>query len=247
MMTQMQKMDVVSNNLANTDTTGFKSDTAVVRSFSEELAKRLDDPKYKLIKFNRGIGNMSLGVFVDEVSTDFSDGALKEVGGDLNCAVSGDGFFAVNVIDENGQTVERYTRDGCFTLDVQNNLRTTEGNYVVGENGNINLPNGIITIDEEGNIYSNNVFVDRLRMVDFNNKESLRKVGDNLYETTDESQPQDFNGRILQGWLEGSNVNPVQEMVKMISLARNYEANQKMIQTHDSTLGRAVNDIGKKQ
>lgn len=247
MMTQMQKMDVVSNNIANSDTTGFKKDTTVVRSFSEELTKRLDDPKYRLIKFNQGIGNMSLGVFVDEVYTDFSTGSFKETGGSLDCAISGDGFFAVNVTDQNGQTTEKYTRDGSFTLDINNNLRTTEGNYVVGEGGNITVPNGVITIDSKGNIYSNNEFVDKLKIVDFSNKESLRKVGDNLYETIDESNQTDFTGNIVQGRLESSNVNPVQEMVKMISLARNYEANQKMVQTHDSTLSRAVNDIGKKQ
>lgn len=246
MMTQMQKMDVVSNNIANSDTAGFKKDTAVVRSFSEELAKRLDDPKYKLIKFNQGIGNMSLGVFVDEVSTDFSAGALQNSEGALDCAISGDGFFAISVTDKDGNTTEKYTRDGSFTLDSNNMLRTSEGNYVVGEGGNITIPNGNITIDDNGNIFSNNDFVDKLKIVDFSNKETLRKVGDNLYETIDESQTQNFTGSIIQGRLEASNVNSVEEMVKMISLARNYEANQKMVQTHDSTLSRAVNDIAKK-
>ena len=247
MMTQMQKMDVVSNNIANSDTVGFKKDTVVVRSFSEELSKRLDDPKYRLIKFNQGIGNMSLGVFVDEVYTDFSTGSFEEKNGSLDCAISGEGFFAINVTNRNGDTVERYTRDGSFTLDSENNLRTSDGNYVVGEGGNINIPNGVISIDAKGNIFSNNEFVDRIKIVDFSNKESLRKVGDNLYETIDESQEQDFTGSVIQNRLDGSNVNSVQEMVKMISLARNYEANQKMIQTHDSTLNRAVNDIGRKQ
>jgi len=247
MMTQMQKMDIVSNNIANSDTTGFKKDTAVVHSFSEELSKRLDDPKYRLIKFNSGIGNMSLGVFVDEVYTDFSSSSVEETENDLDCAISGDGFFAISVTDRNGNTTEKYTRDGSFTLDADNNLRTSEGNYVVGEGGNINIPNGSITIDNNGNIYSNNEFVDRLKLVDFSNKESLRKYGDNLYDTIDESEQQDFTGTIIQGRVENSNVNPVEEMVKMISLARNYEANQKMVQTHDSTLSRAVNDIARKQ
>lgn len=248
MMTQMQKMDVVSNNIANTDTTGFKKDTAVVRSFSEELSKRLDDPKYRLIKFNSGIGEMSLGVFVDQVYTDFSSGTYEETNGNLDCAIDGEGFFVINAVDANGNAVERYTRDGAFTLDAENNLRTSEGNYVVGEGGaNINIPNGIIDIRKDGGIYSNDEFVDRIRIVDFTNKETLRKVGDNLYEAVQESQQQDFTGNIVSGRLEGSNVNPVQEMVKMIALARNYEANQKMVQTHDSTLNRAVNDIARKQ
>ncbi len=246
MMTQMQKMDVVSNNIANCDTTAFKKDDVVVQSFSEELAKRLDDPKYNLIKYNKGIGGMSLGVFVDEVFTDFSTGSLIE-GGNLDFAINGEGFFTVSVTDQNGEATEKYTRDGSFTLNANNNLMTSDGYYVMGEGGIITIPNGIISIDAKGNIYSGDEFVDRLKLADFENKESLRKVGNNLYETIDETVVRDFGASIIQGRLEKSNVNTVREMVKMISLSRNYEANQKMIQTHDSMLNRAVNDIARKQ
>ncbi len=246
MITQMRKMDVVSNNLANADTTGFKKDSTITQSFSSELAKRLDDPKYRLIKHNTGIGEMSLGVFVDEVYTDFSTGSFKATEAPLDVAINGEGFFVISVTDNQGETTEKYTRDGGFTLDANNTLVTKDGYKVMGEKGEINIPNGVITIDEKGNIYSNDELIDKLSIVDFENKESLRKYGDNLYDTIDETVTKDFEGTVIQSRLETSNVNTVSEMVKMITLSRNYEANQKMIQTHDSTLGRTVGELGKK-
>lgn len=247
MMTQMQKMDVITNNIANADTTGFKKDSTVVQSFSEELTKRLDDPKYRLIKHNKGIGDMSLGVFVDQVTTDFSFGSFEQTGGTLDLAINGDGFFAIDFVDAQGNVVEKYTRDGSFTLNANGTLVTADGYPVVGENGAITISNGVINIDENGNVYSNNEFVDKIKMVAFENNETLRKYGNNLYDRIDESVETDFVGTVIQGRLETSNVNSVQEMVKMITASRVYEANQKMIQTHDSTLSRAVNDIAKKQ
>lgn len=246
MMTQMNKMDVVSNNIANSDTTGFKKDTTITQSFSEELAKRLDDPKYNIIKTDIDVGGMSLGVSVNEIVTDFSNGNLKPTENVLDAAINGSGFFAVNYIDKNGNVSEKYKRDGQFTLTAGGILSTKDGYQVLGENGPITIQGGDIRIDENGNVFSGGEYIDRLKLVDFENKESLRKYGENLYDITDDSNQIQFSGKILQGHIENSNINVVQEMVKMITLSRTYEANQKMIQTHDSTLGRAVNELGKK-
>lgn len=243
MMTQMKKMDVVSNNIANADTTGFKKDTVVTQAFSKELMRRLDDPKYELIKHNNQIGDVSLGVFVSSVHTDFSNGSAEHTGAALDLAIEGDGFFTVLVSDEDGNTTEKYTRDGSFTLGRNGTLLTASGNVVVGENGIIQLPSGEITINEYGEILVGNEIVDRLRLVDIENKESLRKYGDNLYDTIDESVVIDFNGRVMQGYVERSNVNSIEEMVKMINLSRVYEANQRVLKASDSTLGRAVEQL----
>lgn len=245
MMTQMNNMDVITNNIANVDNTGFKKDTTVVQSFSEELMKKFNDPTESLIKRDNNIGTVSLGNFVTEVSTDFSVGSMKQTGGTYDLAINGDGFFAIETVD-NGNIVEKYTRDGSFTVNNNNELMTKEGNYVLGENGRIIIPNGKISISENGYIYSNNEFVDKLKIVDFENKESLRKYGDNLYNKIDESVEKPFTGTILQSHIETSNVNAVDEMVKMIAVSRAYELNQKMVQSHDTILGRAVNDIAKK-
>ncbi|WP_317366670.1 flagellar basal-body rod protein FlgF [uncultured Tyzzerella sp.] len=245
MMTQMNNLDVITNNIANVDNTGFKKDMNVVQSFSEELMKRFNDPEESLVKVDNNIGSVSLGNFVAEVNTDFSTGSMKKTGGTYDLAINGDGFFAIETMD-NGNIVEKYTRDGSFTVNSNNELMTKEGNYVLGENGRIVIPNGKITISENGNIYSNNEFVDKLKIVDFENKETLRKYGDNLYNKIDESVEKPFTGTILQSQIEMSNVNAVQEMVKMIAVSRAYELNQKMVQSHDAILGRAVNDIAKK-
>lgn len=246
MITQMNKMDVVTNNIANVDNTAFKSDDVIVQSFSEEFMKILDDPTRRLINRDNKIGKVSLGNFIAEVNTNFNTGSFKETGGTYDLAIEGDGFFAIDTVDKNGENVEKYTRDGSFTVNANNELMTKEGNYVLGENGRILIPNGNISISENGYIYSNGEFVDRLKIVSFENNESLRKYGDNLYSRIEETKEKPFNGKLLQRYIETSNVNIVDEMVKMINVSRVYEVNQKMIQSHDDVLGKAVNEIAKK-
>lgn len=245
MTTQMQKMDVVANNIANVNTTGYKKDMVVTRSFSEELMRRLDDPGYHF-PHDKAVGNVSQGVFVDDVYVDFSNGSLQNTGGSLNLAISGSGFFAVQTMDGNGNPVEMYTRDGAFTRSADGTLMTKEGNKVAGLNGDIVLEDGHITIDQQGGVYVNDNYVDTIKMVDFEDKHTLRKTKDNLYMITPESSESVFSGTVEQGVLENSNVNSVKEMVDIITVSRAYEANQRMITIHDTTLNRAVNDIGRK-
>lgn len=248
MMTQMQNMDIVTNNIANVDTTGFKKDMSVVQSFSEEMMKILDDPsnQTRLIKRNNNIGTVSLGNFVTEVSTDFATGAMEKTEGTYDLAIDGEGFFVIETTEKDGTVKEKYTRDGSFTLNQNNELMTKEGNYVLGENGRIVIPNGTVSISENGNIYSNGEYVDKIKMVDFENKETLRKYGDNLYNKIDETIEKPFTGTLLQSHIETSNVNVVNEMVKMINISRVYELNQKMVQTHDNTLEKAVTELARK-
>ena len=246
MMTQMNNMDVVTNNIANVDNTAFKKDTNVVQSFSEELMKIFDDKTRSLVKRDNTIGKVSLGNFVTEVSTDFSTGSMKKTEGTYDLAIDGEGFFVVETLNKDGSTSEKYNRDGSFTINNNNELVTKEGNYVLGENGRIVIPSGKVIISEKGSIYSNGEFVDKLKLVDFENKETLRKYGDNLYDKINETVEKPFQSDILQNHIETSNVNVVNEMVKMINVSRIYELNQKMVQSHDTILGKAVNEIAKK-
>lgn len=245
MMTQMNKMDVVTNNIANANTTGFKKDVDVIQSFSEELMYRLNDSD-SLISRNNQIGSVSLGNFTSEIYTDFSSGSLEKTEGTYDLAISGDGFFTISYTTESGETTEKYTRDGSFTLNSQGLLVTSEGYKVLGENGEIAIPNGIVTISENGYIYCDGEYVDRLKLVNVENTETLRKIGDNLYSSTDETVFSQFSGGVIQSYLEGSNVNVVEEMVKIISLSRVYEANSQMIKTQDSIMQKAVSQIGNK-
>lgn len=246
MMTQMNKMDTITNNIANIDTNAFKQDEAIIQSFSDKFMKILNDGE-SLVKRNNRIGKVSLGNFVTEVSTNFAKGHIKETSGKFDFAISGDGFFAVQ-FNKDGQTSEKYTRDGAFTLNAKNELVTKDGYNVLSESGNpITVPNGNFSIDETGKVFSNGALVDKLKLVDFEDYKTIRKYGHNLYDKTNETTEKPFNSSIISGHIETSNVNAVEEMVKMINVSRIYEVNSNMIQTHDSALGKAVNEIARKQ
>jgi flagellar basal-body rod protein FlgG len=193
---------------------------------------------------NSIIGKLNPGVFVDDVFTAFTQGALEQTGNSLDLALSGSGFFVVNI---NGE--ELFTRDGAFTM-LNGLLLTAEGGRVQGENGDINLPEGYITINEQGRIYVNGEYVDTLRITNFNRDglHSLRKMEDNFYRASETTAGSEipFDGLIAQGFLEGSNVNIVEEMVQMIATSRAYDTNARMITIQDGTLQRAVNDIARR-
>lgn len=246
MITQMNKMDTITNNIANVDTTGFKEDNAVIQSFSENMMKIFDNPEQRLIKRDNNIGKVSLGNFVTEVYTNFSNGSIKETSGTYDFAIDGEGFFTIQCSEKDGTTTEKYTRDGSFTINANRELVTKEGNYVLGDNGRIIIPNGEVSISENGYIYANGEFVDRLKLVNFEDLKSLRKYGDNLYSRIEETVEKPFNAKIIQGHLEGANVNIVDEMVRLINVSRIYEVNSNMIQSHDTVIGKAVNELGKK-
>ncbi len=177
---------------------------------------------------------------MDEVNTDFNQGHLITTSNPLDLAIRGEGFFQV-------QTPEgiRYTRDGSFSLSSNGYLVTKEGYYVLGENGPLQLlQTGDITISQQGEVFVNDEYIDRLNIVTFADLNQLQKQGDNLYFTDAVPEPlQDAD--VVQGALEGSNISIVAEMVDLISAFRAYEANQKVIQTHDTTLDRAINDVGR--
>ncbi len=241
MINQMNTMDVVSNNIANVNTTGYKRDMVVSRAFTDELTTRLND-----IVPPKKIGKISQGVFVDDIYTDFHTGSITRTDGPLDLALVGEGFFAVSVTDKDGKESTKYTRDGSFTLDQEGTLRTKEGNRVLGQNGPIQIPNGIVTIDQNGRVLVGDEEIDTLRITDFTDRHSLRKFGDNLYDTIKESEEAPFKGTVIQGSLENSNVNSVKEIINVINVAKVYEANQKMVTIHDQILGRTVSDIGRK-
>ncbi len=236
MITNMNRMDVTANNIANADTSGFKTDKVASQSFTEELMKRINDPTMKIFK-NSPIGRLSQGVFVDDIYTDFTGGPLRQTNGKLDFALSGEGFFCVMV---NGQ--EMYTRDGSFQLTPDGTLVTSDGGRVQGESGDIVLPYGEVNVDEYGNIAVNGELAATFRLTDFTDKHTLRKFGDNYYTSTGGEQ-RAFAGQVTQGYLENSNVNPVREMVDMIALSRAYETNSRMVTIIDTTLQRAANDI----
>ena len=241
MVNQMARLDVISNNLANSDTTAYKKEGSTSQSFNSVLAIKINDSSVKYIP--QPVGNMSLGVKIGETYTNYSDGNLEETGNTLDVALAGKGFFAISYADRNGNESIRYTRDGNFALSADGTLMTKDGDFILDENGDmINIPPGTdISINESGVIYASGQEVARLQMVDFEDYNYLKKFGENMYIAVDGAVTQEANCKVYQGYLEASNVNVIDEMVEMISVTRDYESNQKIIQSIDSTLETAVN------
>jgi len=239
MINQMTRLDKVANNIANVNTRGFKGDQVVSRAFDEELLLRVDKGQAPL---NRHIGTINHGVYVDRVVTSFEQGSLQETGKATHVAIKGDGFFVI-LTDEG----ERYTRDGGFMLDSQGRLVTVDGWPVAGQMGPIFVGTEDFVIDSEGNVTVNGVYVDRLRLVNFQDLQALRKVGHNLFINPDPANNPaiEFEGEVLQGFVENSNVDVVRETVDMITALRNYESNQKVIKMIDDVLSKTVNELGR--
>ncbi len=189
------------------------------------------------------IGTTNAGVKLDKIVTDFSDGGIIDTGNKLDFAIRGPGFFKVQ--DQEGK--QYYTRDGSFTTDQTGTLMTKDGKAVLGENGPIVLGGTDISVSEDGTISFDGQVAGKLNIVVVANKDDLRKTGDNLYVAVEngEIQEEPFTGQIINEYIESSNVDIIKEMVSMITGFRNYESNQKVINTQDELLGKVVNDLGK--
>jgi flagellar basal-body rod protein FlgF/flagellar basal-body rod protein FlgG len=228
-MSEMRRhQEQVANNLANADTTGYKKDRFVTEALNERLTK--DGAP----RSDRTIGQQN----------DLSGGSLEETGNPLDVALGGDGFF---VTQAQGGGAERYTRAGHFVVGNQGTLRTPEGRQVMGEGGAIQLPveeGGKVNISEGGRITVGDNEIGALRVATFENPEQLERVEGASFVAGD-AQPQPAeNPVVVQGKVETSNVDPVTELTNMIEHQRQFEAQQKTIQTTDGVLGRATQSLG---
>ena len=248
MVNEQHRMDTLTNNLANVDTTGYKKEGATSQSFADALAVKLKDSSEWYL--SRRMGNMQPGVKIGENYTDWSEGSFRETDNTFDLALSDKGFFNIEFTDKDGNTSVKYTRDGSFTLNSDGYLVTKDGDYVLDTDGNhIKLdPTKDATVDRQGNIYQgNNVKIAQVQVTDFEDYNYLEKYGENMYQTVDGATEQASDSQVYSGYLEQSNVETVSEMVQMISVTRAYESNQKIVQTMDDTLDVAVNSLGKLQ
>ena len=270
MMAEQIRLDVVANNLANVDKPGFKRDTTSFKAFPEMLASRTEDDGVVIFPLGSTdirpyIGRIGTGVEVNEVFTEWEQGSLRETGNQLDIALVDRGFFAIET-----PFGERYTRNGSFLIDRDYYLVTKEGYKVMGENGYIQIKTNNFNIDEEGRVsinmrYQDNddfvqfndnkwedeTILDTLKIVRFENERYLKKEGDSFWVDTEISGPAYISQKgldrpkVLSRFLEMSNVNPVNEMVRMIEVQRAYELNSKTISTHDALVGRVINEVGR--
>ena len=245
---EQNRMDILTNNLANASTVGFKKEGSTSQCFGDVLAYKIKDASVGLENRQR-IGVNNPGVKIGENYTDFTQGSFRVTGNTFDLALSGDGFFAVQYTNSAGETDTKYTRAGSFTLDVDGYLVTNDGHYVLGTNSQPIQLDALADahIDREGNITQNDQIKAQIQVVDFEDYDYLMKYGDTFYQPKEGAKMIEGNAEINSGYLEMSNVQVVTEMVNMISVTRAYETNQKIMQTYDSSLEIAVNQLGKVQ
>lgn len=230
MLTESLRQDVVANNLANATTTGYKRTASTTEPFAEALLRNMGMPGQP------EVGAANFGSQPGRLDVINTQGALRNTGNQLDLAIVGDGWFTVNT--PNGV---RYTRDGTFSLAADGTLTTKEGYAVLGENGPVKLSQqGEIGISQNGVIAQGGDDVATLRITTLA-QESLSKEGSSLVNGT---ATDTAKGAVRQGFLEGSSVNVVSEMVELIRVMRSFEANQKAVQTQDENLGQAISKVG---
>ena len=233
MSTSMVRMEILANNLANVETLGFKRD----RAFSDELDAAAAQPA------TDGSGDLVIHQVID-----YSEGSLKQTNNQLDVAIQGRGFFVLNT-----PSGPQYTRNGNFQLGLDGTLMSPGGYEVSGTNGKLQLPDvhrltqGSVEINERGEITVDKQAVGQLRIVDFQDYSQLTKDDQSLFSATPQAGlvegPGSLTG-IRQGFVEESNVEGIEEMVSMIDLSRSFEAEQKALQSTDTSLGQ-TNEVGK--
>ncbi|MDP2360904.1 MAG: flagellar hook-basal body protein [bacterium] len=226
------QQDITGTNLANARTTAFKEDRL---NFREMIDGRL------LLDRGRGVPSPE-NRLRQGFETRLRAGEFQQTGAPLDFALDGPGYFVVETADG-----ERYTRDGHFLLSPEGVLVTADGLPVLGEGGLIRLGPGPVESTGDGRLAQNGTVVGALRVVEFDEPARLAKLGRNLWQPRPEdTQPAPATAtRPVQGMLEGSNIQVVEQMVKLIEQERTYAFAHKALQIQDENLGKAVGDLGR--
>ncbi|UTE77545.1 flagellar hook-basal body protein [Rossellomorea sp. KS-H15a] len=266
MLSQQRKTEMLTNNMSNANTPGYKADQASMRAFPEMLMDRMDSTsipteKKLLLPFNQRVGALNTGVYMQETIPSFVQGDLQETGHGLDVALL-DGSMPVD--EETGirgsvfLTVEgpdgspRYTRNGNLTVNGNGFLTTNSGFYMLDENGDrIQLESDQFTVGENGQIVVDGNAVATLGVGYSDNPNLLVKQGDGLLATEGNvalgnayDEP-NVSFATKQGFLERSNVDASRTMTDMMSAYRAFEANQKVLQAYDRSMEKAANEIGR--
>lgn len=248
MINEQNRMDIMTNNLANASTVGFKKEGSTSQSFDDILTVKIKDASVGVRTVQRtGVNNP--GVKIGENYTDYGQGSFRITNNTFDLALAGDGFFAVEFTDRQGETSTKYTRAGQFTLNRDGYLVTQEGDYVLNaQNGRIRLNNlQDAEIDSAGIIRQNGAAVAQIQVVDFQDYDYLEKYGETYFQPVEGASMINSDAEVKSGCLEMSNVQIVSEMVNLINITRAYESNQKVVQTYDGSLDIAVNQLGRIQ
>jgi flagellar basal-body rod protein FlgG len=239
MTINQHRQDVIANNLANVDTVGFKRDLAVFEERLLEAQTGGGNGRFMPENLKQATG----GAFVASTYTDFSTGSISTTNNNLDVALAGPGFLTV----QDGEAV-RYSRDGRLGVVDHKLVRATDGKAVLDDQGREitlpDVPKGAIKIDNQGNIQAGDNVIARLGIVDFEQRQNLRKVGDNLYDAAGQSSRK-TDTPVVSEAIEASTVNPSKELVEMIKVSRSHQINASMLTLQDETLARLVNELPK--
>jgi flagellar basal-body rod protein FlgG len=242
MMSQQTRLEVISNNIANASTVGFKRDSVFERNLIDSKANL-----YNIVG-SAEQNDPPIGSYID-----FHKGSYDQTGNDFDVAIDGNGFFLLN--DEQGK--EFLTRAGNFKINQEGDVISANGKYLMASGGRINVYGTMqgdtfnsdtrkaeVRIDNSGEIFINNVSQGNLDIVDTDSSYvALEKISSSDFILTGDNQYKKLantNVNIRQGWLENSNVNVVDEMVEMINLQRQFEAGSKVITTNENTLEQSI-------
>ena len=244
---QERVMEIIANNLANVNTVGFKGDRVTFSLLESDPAHNYASP-LPPANFKMDVedmlplrGNEMAYVGINGVKRDETQGPSQQTQSPLDVMLEGEGLF--QVMTPEGM---RYTRNGQFKLNPSGVLSTQSGHPVLGEKGDILLRSGEFDINQNGEIWQDDQMVDRILVYKFDQPESLERSGHNyyFYGGAEEGANRIELPSMRQGFLEGSNVNPIQNIANMIVSHRSFEAYQKAVQTYDRVMDRSANSIG---
>ncbi|MCM3356457.1 MULTISPECIES: flagellar hook-basal body protein [unclassified Psychrobacillus] len=266
MIAQQRRTELLTNNMANANTPGFKADQSTIRSFPDMLMSRLGPTKIPTENPISGkslstVGGISTGVYMSEIVALQTQGQLKQT--DLNTDLALiDGGLPVDA--ESGKAGalffrlehpaggEAYTRNGNFTLDAAGFLTNAQGLYVLNSSGQrIQMQNDDFRVGDDGQIYVDNESVSQIGVSFAATPDRLVKQDNGLFRTEDGNElPSAYdNGEVSfamqQGYIEGSNVDTAKTMTELMSAYRTFEANQKILQAYDQSMQKTVNEVGR--
>lgn len=231
--------EMISQNIAASSVPGFKMTEVSFSSVNSDTTKL--SPNAKFAHDLRGVMPQA------NAKTSFSQGELRHTGSELDFAIQGPGFFQVQ--RENGNL--GYTRNGEFKVSPDLSLTTSSGLPVMGDGGPVVLKKGggAISINADGELIQGDQKIAKLGVYDFKDPQKLGRLGGGLFAPTDaKTQPQPVEKpQVLGGFVEGSNVTPLSQMVNLIAVSRAYEASQKVIQSHDDNEEKAIQALGNPQ
>lgn len=246
-LAQDRVLEIIANNMANTNTVGFKGDRITFTVLEPEPEKRYSDPlppaNYKVgfEELQNLKGNEILYVGIADLQRDTTQGPSIETKNPLDFMIDGAGMFEVQTPDG-----PRFTRSGSFSMSRDGMLVSKDGYPVVGQKGTIPLRNGQFEIRGLGEIWQNGKFVDKLACWTFKKDESLERVGNNFFffGGAPEEKIAVESPSIQQGWLEGSNINAIKNLTDLIIAHRSYESYQKAVSQFDQIMQKSSNNLG---